>query len=83
MHAEYLHTEYAENLGLRRNIKLFSEGGISPTGDCWVSPTDIFLRLWNGPAGTHLKKQGFRLRDDGKQIGATQDCILICPRRKE
>ena len=84
MHAEYLHTEWTKNLGFRRNMKLFSEGGISPeTGECWVSPTVVFLRLWNSPTGVHLKRQGFRLQNNGKQIGASQDRILICPRQKE
>ncbi|RKU26776.1 hypothetical protein C6499_12755 [Candidatus Poribacteria bacterium] len=79
MHAENL---YAENLSRYRNMKLFSEGGISPTGDCWVSLTAIFLQLWNSPTGVHLKKQGFRLQNNGKQVGASQDCILVCPRKQ-
>ena len=83
MHAENLHTEYAENFNGDRNMRLFSEGGIAPSGECWVSPTAMFLRFWESPAGNRLKKQGFRLQDNGKQIGASQDRILICPRRKE
>ena len=82
MHSEQLHTEYTANLELRRNMKLFSEGGITPSGECWVSPTDTFLRIWNSPAGVHVKKQGFRLQDNGKQVGASQDRILICPRKQ-
>ena len=83
MHSKNLHTEYVENFNGYRNIKFFSGGGISPAGECWVSPTDFFLRVWEGPAGEHLKKQGFRLRNGGKQLGASQDCILICPRQKD
>lgn len=83
MHAEHLHTEWAENLRFRRDMKLFSEGGIAPSGECWVSPTDTFLRIWDSPAGVSIKKQGFRLQDNGKQLGASQDRILICPRQKE
>ena len=75
MHAEHLH--------IHRNMKLFSEGGIAPSGECWVAPTDAFLRIWNSPAGVPLKKQGFRIRHDGKQVGASQDCILYCPRQKD
>ena len=77
MHAENLHTDFNGY----RNMKLFSEGGITPSGECWVSPTAVFLRIWNSPAGVHVKKQGFRLQDNGKQLGASQDRILICPRR--
>lgn len=83
MHAEHLHTEWTKVFGFHRNMKLFSEGGIAPSGECWVSPTDFFLRVWESPAGNSLKKQGFRLQDNGKQVGASQDCILICPNRKE
>ena len=83
MHTEHFHTEWTKNLGFRRNIKLFSEGGITPSGEYWVSPTETFLRIWNSPAGVHVKKQGFRLQDNGKQVGASQDCILVCPRQKE
>ena len=81
MHAEHLHTEYAENFRGHRHRSLFSEGGITPSGECWVSPTDTFLRIWDSPAGVRFKKQGFRLQDNGKQIGASQDRILVCPRQ--
>ena len=81
MHTEQLHTEYTKNLGFRRNMTLFSEGGITPSGECWVSPTEAFLRIWNSPAGVYVKKQGFRLQDNGKQLGASQDRILVCPRK--
>ena len=57
----------AVNFELQPNTRLFSGGGISPAGECWVSPTDIFLRVWKSPTGKHLKKQGFRLRNNGKQ----------------
>ena len=73
----------AVNFELQPNTQLFSDGGISPAGECWVLPTETFLRVWESPAGAHLKKQGFRLRNDGKQIGASQECILICPRHKD
>ena len=83
MHTEYLQTEYAGNLSGHRNTRFFSEGGITPAGECWVCPTDIFLRLWESPTGNHLRQQGFRLRNDGKQVGASQDRILVCPSQKE
>lgn len=83
MHSEYLHTGFTEKFGVRRNMNLFSEGGIAPSGECWVTPTKVFLRMWHSPAGVHLKKQGFRLKNDGKRVGASQDCILYCPRRKD
>ena len=83
MHAENLHTEYAETFRGYRYMKLFSDGGITPAGECWVSPTKVFLRIWNSPAGMYLKRQGFRLENNGKQIGASQDRILVCPRQGE
>ena len=83
MHTEHLHTEQATNDGFHIRGAWFSDGGISPAGECWVSPTDVFLRIWESPTGNRLKKQGFRLRNDGKQIGASQDQILVCPRRKD
>ena len=55
---------------------LFADAGIIPGGDCWVAPTDAFLKLWESPAGNDLRKQGFRMRYDGKRIGASQDCIV-------
>ena len=82
MHSEHLHTKFTKNLGFHRNMKLFFEGGIAPSGECWVSPTDFFLSMWESPAGNRLKRQGFRLQDNGKQIGASQDRILVCPRQK-
>ena len=81
MHSEYLHTEQPK-FELRPNKKLFSEGGVSPNGKCWVVPTEAFLRIWESPAGVHLKKQGFRLQNNGKQMGASEDCIIIVPRNK-
>ena len=80
MHTE---NEYVDNFSRYRHMKLFSEGGIAPSGECWVSPTAFFLRMWESPAGDRLKRQGFRLQDNGKQVGASQDCILVCPRLKE
>ena len=81
MQTEQLHTEWTKNFGFRRNMKLFSEGGITPSGECWVSPTDTFLRIWNSPAGVRVRKQGFRLQNNGKQLGASQDRVLVCPRK--
>ena len=83
MNLEHHQINHAPNFQFRRSLNLFSEGGISPSGECWVSPTDTFLRLWNSPAGVNLKKQGFLLQDDGKRVGASQDCILICPKNME
>lgn len=55
---------------------LFPDAGMIPGGDCWVVPTDAFLKLWESPAGNDLRKQGFRMRHDGKQVGASQECIV-------
>ena len=58
------------------NTPLFTDAGIIPSGDCWVVPTDAFLKLWGSPAGNDLRKQGVRMRHDGKGGGASQDCIV-------
>ena len=55
---------------------LFSDAGIIPGGDLWVAPTDVFLKLWESPASENLRKRVFRMCQDGKQIGATQDCVV-------
>ena len=55
---------------------LFADAGMIPSGDCWVVPTDAFLKLWESPAGKDLRKQGFRMGHDGTRIGASQDCIV-------
>ena len=55
---------------------LFADAGMIPGGDLWVAPTDAFLKLWESPAGDDLRKRGFRMCYDGKQIGAAQDCIV-------
>ena len=66
-----MHFEY-----LKPNTSLFADVGMIPSGDCWIAPTDAFLKLWESPAGEDLRKQGFRMRHDGKQVGASQDCIV-------
>ena len=55
---------------------LFADADIIPGGDCWVVPTDAFLKLWESPAGEDLRKQGFWMGYDGKRVGASQDCIV-------
>ena len=55
---------------------LFADAGMIPGVDCWVVPTDAFLKLWESPAGNVLRKQGFRMRHDGSRIGASQECIV-------
>ena len=59
------------------NTELFSDAGMGPSGECWVVPTEDFLRIWESPAGTYIKNRGFHMRNDGKQLGASQDCVLI------
>ena len=73
---------HAEHLELTPDTDFFADAGISPSGVCWVVPTDIFLSIWESPVGTHLKKSGFRLRNDGKQLGASQDRVLVVPSHK-
>lgn len=77
-----MHLDQACSFELRPDMEFFSEGGIGPNGECWVVPTQNFLRVWQSPAGDFIKKRGFHLRNDGKQRGASQDCVLIMPRLK-
>ena len=77
MHAEYHHTQHEDDFEVRPNTELFSDAGISPSGECWVVPTEDFLHIWESPAGTYIKNRGFRMRNDGKQLGASQDRVLI------
>ena len=72
----------AHPLNLRPDMQFFSEGGIGPDGECWVVPTPLFLRLWDSPSSVDMKKQGFRLGDDGKRVGASQERVLYFPVRK-
>lgn len=58
------------------NTPLFAEAGMIPGGECWVVPTDAFLKLWESPMGDDLRKRGFRMRNDGTRVGASQDCIV-------
>ena len=73
---------HAQHLEITPDMDFFADAGISPNGVCWVVPTDDFFRVWEGPTGAYLKKQGFRLRNDGKALGASQDRILVVPSLK-
>ena len=55
---------------------LFFDAGMIPGGDLRIVPTDAFLKLWESPAGTELRKRGFRMCWDGRRIGASQDCVV-------
>ena len=80
MHSEHFSTNEVVDFPLTPNTPLFSAGGISANGECWVLPTALFLRLWHSPGGVALKKQGFRLGNDGRRVGASQDCVVYLPR---
>ena len=43
MHHEY---EFKQ----KPNIPLFADAGMIPGGECWMVPTDAFLKLWESPA---------------------------------
>ena len=82
MHSEHLYSIQAGGFELTPSTELFSDAGISPSGECWVVPTENFLRIWESPAGAYMKDQGFRLRNDGKRLGASQDRVLVVPPHK-
>ena len=73
---------HAQHLEFTSDTDFFTDAGISPSGICWVVPTDNFFLIWESPVGAHLKKSGFRLRNDGKALGASQDRILVVPSHK-
>ena len=76
MHSDHLHTEPAIEVDPN---DLFSEAGMIPDGDLWILPTDTFLQIWQTPVGEQLRKRGFRLVQNGKQIGADYDRVICFP----
>lgn len=79
MHSEHLHTE-PETVEIDLH-GLFGEAGMVPGGDLWVVPTKTFLRIWQTPVGEYLRKRGFRMANDGKAVGASEDCVIYLPSR--
>ena len=81
MHTEY-HTTHntGPQLQLLPNADWFTEGGVTPEGKWWITPTPLFIeQIWQGCAGDDLKKRGFRLGHDGHRIGATQNTVIYLP----
>ena len=76
MHTEYLHDASAIAVDLHG---LFTEAGLIPSGGLWIVPTATFLRIWETPAGEHLRARGFRLGSDGTSVGASEDCVVHIP----
>ena len=60
---------------LQANVPLFSDAGMIPGGGSWLMPTDAFMELWE-QAGEQLTEKGFRLRHDGKTIGAPHNRVV-------
>ena len=60
---------------LKPDTFLFSDAGMIPGGGSWLTPTDAFMELWEH-AGEQLTQKGFRLRHDGKAIGAPHDRVV-------
>ena len=76
MYGEHLHSEPAIEIDLHG---LFGEAGMSPEGDLWIVPTPKFLLIWKTSVGEYLRKRGFRLANDGKEMGASEDCVVHLP----
>lgn len=55
---------------------LFADAEMIPGGDLWIASTDAFLKLWESPAGEDQRKHRCRMRHDGRQISASQDCVV-------
>ena len=64
---------------LKPSTPLFSEAGLIPSGGFWTTPNDVLLRLLDSPAGEDLRKRGFQLCQNGKELGAPQDCVVVFP----
>lgn len=78
MQTEHLHSEPGIEIDLH---DLFGEIGMGRNGDLWVVPTETFFLIWQTPVGAHLRKRGFRLENDGKAVGASEDCVVHLPAR--
>lgn len=76
MNSEHLHAKPAIEVD---PDGLFGACGMIPGGDLWIVPTDTFLLIWQTPVGDHLRQRGFRLVQNGKQIGADYDCVICFP----
>ena len=77
MHSEHLQSEPAIEVDLHG---LFTEAGMVPDGGgLWIVPTQTFLRIWETAAGAQLRERGFRLSNDGRTVGASQDCVVHIP----
>lgn len=76
MHSEHLHSEETIEIDLHG---LFGEAGMGPDGDFWIVPTQTFLRIWPTSVGDYLRKRGFRLENDGKEMGASEECVVHLP----
>lgn len=76
MHSEHLHTEPAIEVDPN---DLFSDAGMIPGGDFWIKPTETFLLVWRTPVGDNLRKRGYQLVENGKQIGADYDRVICFP----
>ena len=81
MHAEYLHTEQAENEELQIKGAWFIEGGVTPEGKHWVAPSSSFLDRWldDDKLSDRLAELGFTHSTDGKAVGASQSFIFYFP----
>lgn len=80
MHAEYLTPHNHAYLQVLPNTEWFTEGGVTPDGKWWIAPTLLFIeQIWQGCAGDALKTRGFRLKNDGHCIGASQHTVIYLP----
>ena len=79
MHAEHLDLDTPETIEIDLD-GLFGEAGMNPGGGLWIVPTETFLSIWQTPVGEKLRERGFRMANDGKAVGVSEDCIIYLPR---
>ena len=59
----------------------FTQGGITPSGRCWVSPSEDFFERWlvDDKLSKHLESLGFEMAFDGGSVGSHSEFIFYCP----
>lgn len=59
----------------------FTEAGITPSGRCWVSPSEFFFERWltDDALAKRLESLGFEMAFDGASVGSWSEFIFYCP----
>ena len=84
MQSEYI--EIIKELPSRNEFGLpagnwFTDAGITPSGRCWVSPSEDFYECWlfDDMLADYLAELGFEWGFDGAAVGSWSEFIFYCP----